>query len=69
MTAPDGVSKVLISELSGLDPKALQEAAVSLLNQLGDAAVVLLASKGEGDKVSFVAAISQQVGLSGMVHG
>lgn len=61
VTAPDGVSRVLVSELSGLDPKALQEAAQSLLEQLGGQAVVLLASKGDGNKVSFVAAVSQQV--------
>jgi alanyl-tRNA synthetase len=61
---PGGVGRVLVEELPGLDAKALQEAAVSLLSQLGDPAVVLLASKGEGDaagKVSFVAAISPQV--------
>eukprot|EP00878_Enallax_costatus_P029420 GHUV01031901.1.p2 GENE.GHUV01031901.1~~GHUV01031901.1.p2 ORF type:complete len:280 (+),score=117.70 GHUV01031901.1:1125-1964(+) len=69
VTAPDGVSRVLVSELSGLDPKALQEAALSLLDQLGDRAVVLLASKGDGDKVSFVAAVSQQVVSAGLQAG
>jgi hypothetical protein len=55
---------VLVEELPGLDGRALQEAAVSLLGQLGEPAAVLLASRGEGDaagKVSFVAAISPQV--------
>jgi hypothetical protein len=64
---PGGVGRQLVEELPGLDGKALQEAAVSLLAQLGDPAAVLLASRGEGDaagKVSFVAAISPQVSSS-----
>lgn len=58
---------MLVEELPGLDAKALQEAAASLLSQLGDPAVVLLASRGEGEaagKVSFVAAVSPQVSSS-----
>jgi hypothetical protein len=64
---PGGVGRVLVEELPGLDGRALQEAAVSLLGQLGEPAAVLLASRGEGDaagKVSFVAAISPQVSSS-----
>eukprot|EP00882_Tetradesmus_deserticola_P025891 GHRQ01028477.1.p1 GENE.GHRQ01028477.1~~GHRQ01028477.1.p1 ORF type:complete len:370 (+),score=154.63 GHRQ01028477.1:411-1520(+) len=69
---PGGSGRVLVAELPGLDGKALQEAAVSLLSQLGDPAAVLLASKGEGDaagKVSFVAALSPQVVKGGLQAG
>ncbi|WIA43658.1 hypothetical protein OEZ86_010096 [Tetradesmus obliquus] len=69
---PGGVGRVLVEELPGLDGKALQEAAVSLLAQLGDPAAVLLASRGEGEaagKVSFVAALSPQVVKGGLQAG
>jgi DHHA1 domain len=55
-----------VEELPGLDAKALQEAAAALLEQLGDPAAVLLASRGEGDsagRISFAAASSPQVRL------
>eukprot|EP00879_Flechtneria_rotunda_P010587 GHRR01011067.1.p1 GENE.GHRR01011067.1~~GHRR01011067.1.p1 ORF type:complete len:947 (+),score=379.68 GHRR01011067.1:1433-4273(+) len=61
--SPSG-SKVLVEQLPGLDTKALQEAALSLLEQLGDPAALVLASKGEDEsagKVTFVAALSPQV--------
>ncbi|KAF6257363.1 tRNA synthetases class II (A)-domain-containing protein [Scenedesmus sp. NREL 46B-D3] len=69
---PGGAGAVLVEELPGLDAKALQEAAVSLLAQLGDPAAVLLASRGEGaaaGKVSFVAAISPKVVRAGLQAG
>lgn len=71
-TAPSGNGKFLVEELPGLDGKALQEAATSLLEQLGDPAAVVLASKGEGDaagKVSFVAALSPSVVKGGLQAG
>lgn len=69
---PSGNGKFLVEELSGLDGKALQEAATSLLEQLGDPAAVVLASKGEGEaagKVSFVAALSPSVVKGGLQAG
>lgn len=61
-----------MEELPGLDGKALQEAATALLEQLGDPAAVVLASKGEGEaagKVSFVAALSPAMVKSGLQAG
>jgi len=63
---PSGVGSLLVEQLPGLDAKALQEAALSLLSQLPEPAAVLLASTDEADasgKVSFVAAFSPQVRL------
>jgi hypothetical protein len=63
---PSGAARLLVEELPGLDAKALQEAAAALLEQLGDPAAVLLASRGEGDsagRISFAAASSPQVRL------
>jgi len=63
---PGGVGSLLVEQLPGLDAKALQEAALSLLSQLPEPAAVLLASTDEADasgKVSFVAALSPQVRL------
>jgi alanyl-tRNA synthetase len=59
VAAPKG-GQVLVAEVSGVDPKALQEAATSLLAALGDPAAVVLGC-GAGDKVNFVAAVSPQV--------
>jgi alanyl-tRNA synthetase len=67
-----GSGKFLVEELPGLDGKALQEAAMALLEHLGDPAAVVLASKGEGDaagKVSFVAALSPSVVKGGLPAG
>ncbi len=65
---PSGAGRLLVEELPGLDPKALQEAATALLAGLPEPAAVLLASSpepaGPGQepgKVSFVAALSPQV--------
>lgn len=69
---PSGAGQVLVETLPGLDAKALQEAAASLLGQLQEPAVVVLASPGEGDaagKVSFVAALSPQAVAAGMNAG
>jgi alanyl-tRNA synthetase len=67
-----GSGKFLVEELPGLEGKALQEAATSLLEQLGDHAAVVLASKGEDEaagKVSFVAAISPAAVKGGLQAG
>lgn len=69
---PSGAGQVLIETLPGLDAKALQEAASSLLGQLQEPAAVVLASPGEGDaagKVSFVAALSPKAVAAGMNAG
>lgn len=63
VAAPGG-GQVLVAEVSGVDPKALQEAATSLLAALGDPAAVVLGC-GAGDKVNFVAAVSPQVRAAG----
>jgi alanyl-tRNA synthetase len=69
--APSGAGQWLVEEVPGLEGKALQEAATSLLAALGDPAVVVLASKGEGDaaKVSFVAAVSPSAVSKGLQAG
>jgi alanyl-tRNA synthetase len=70
--AGSGGGQFLVEELAGLDGKALQEAATSLLEQLGDPAAVVLASRGEGEaagKVSFVAALSPSVVKGGLQAG
>src|SRR5690606_21126083 len=54
-----GDVKVLVSELEGLDSKALRESAEQLRNKLGRAVVVL--ALREGDKVSLVAAVSKEL--------
>lgn len=65
-----GSGSFLVEELPGLDGKALQEAATSLLAQLSDpAAVVLASSEGSGGKVSFVAALSPSVVQKGLQAG
>jgi alanyl-tRNA synthetase len=51
--------KVLVSELEGLDSKALRDSAEQLRNKLGRAVVVL--GLREGDKVSLVAAVSKEL--------
>src|SRR5690606_12012728 len=51
--------KVLVSELEGLDSKALRDSAEQLRNKLGHAVVVL--ALREGDKVSLVAAVSKDL--------
>eukprot|EP00775_Hariotina_reticulata_P010705 gene10705-10862_t len=69
---PSGVGSLLVEQLPGLDAKALQEAALSLLSQLPEPAAVLLASSDEADasgKVSFVAALSPQVVKGGLQAG
>jgi alanyl-tRNA synthetase len=64
VTAPEG-SKIVVAELSGVDAKALQEAALKLL-VVGDPAVVLRGSCDAEGKVSFVAALgSAAVKLGG----
>lgn len=70
--AASGGGQFLVEELPGLDGKALQEAATALLEQLGDPAAVVLASRGEGEasgKVSFVAALSPAVVKGGLQAG
>lgn len=59
IAAPNG-TKLLVCEMDGVDAKAMQEAASSLLNTLGDPAALVLGSKSDG-KVNFVAAFSPQV--------
>lgn len=62
VTSPSGI-KVLVAELPDVDPKALGEAAASLVTQLGDSAAVLLAtrpSSGAGS-ANFIATFSPQV--------
>jgi alanyl-tRNA synthetase len=67
-----GSGKFLVEELPGLEGKALQEAATSLLEQLGDQAAVVLASKGEDEaagKVNFVAAVGPAAVKAGLQAG
>lgn len=55
-----GDFQLLVANLGELDPKALQTAAERLGQKLGESAVVLASTPGEG-KVSLVAAFSPQV--------
>jgi alanyl-tRNA synthetase len=51
--------KVLVSEVQGLDSKALRDSAEQLRNKLGSGVVVL--ALNEGDRVSIVAAVSKDL--------
>jgi alanyl-tRNA synthetase len=63
-------AKVLVAELPSADPKAMQEAALSVLQSLGDNAAVLLATcAAEEGKVTFVAAFGKKVVASGLHAG
>lgn len=63
-----GDFKVLIAELPGADADSLKSAAETLLQKLGEGAVVLGASPAEG-KVNFIAAFSQGVVGQGLQAG
>lgn len=63
-----GGFKILVSQLEGIDPAALQKAAEQLLQKLGEGAIVL-ASIPEAGKVSFVAAFSPTVVKKGLQAG
>jgi alanyl-tRNA synthetase len=67
VTAPRG-GRVLVAELSDVDPKALQEAAVSLAAALGDPGAVVLGGAVDG-KATFVAAFSPAVVAAGQQAG
>jgi alanyl-tRNA synthetase len=65
---PLGNFKLLVAELPGADANALKTAAETLLQQLGEGAVVLGASP-EAEKVNFVAAFSPTVVKQGLQAG
>ncbi len=67
VSAPNG-AKVLVAELPGVDAKAMDDAATTLLAALGDPAAVVLGTSS-GDKANFVAAFSPAVVKGGMQAG
>lgn len=64
-----GGGALLVAPLDGVDAKALQEAATSLLGSLGDPAAVLLASTSADGKASFVCALSGGAVKAGLQAG
>ncbi|MBW4519345.1 MAG: alanine--tRNA ligase [Scytolyngbya sp. HA4215-MV1] len=65
---PIGNWKVLVAQMEGIDPESLKTAAETLLQKLGEGAVVL-GSVPETDKVSLVAAFSPSVNKQGLQAG
>jgi alanyl-tRNA synthetase len=63
-----GNVKILVAQLAGVEPDALKTAAETLLQKLGEGAVVL-GSSPAADKVSLVAAFSPAVVKQGMQAG
>ena len=65
---PVGDFKLLVAELAGVDAESLKTVAETLLQKLGEGAVVL-GSVSEPEKVSLVAAFSQSVNERGLQAG
>lgn len=63
-----GGGSLLVATLDGVDAKAMQEAATSLLASLGDPAAVLLATAADG-KANFVCALSPGAVKAGLQAG
>ncbi|MFN6464476.1 MAG: alanine--tRNA ligase [Nostoc sp. DedVER02] len=63
-----GDHKIIIAQLEDVDPESLKTAAERLLQKIGNGAVVL-GSVPEADKVSIVAAFSQEVNKKGLQAG
>ncbi|KAI8465029.1 MAG: tRNA synthetases class II (A)-domain-containing protein [Monoraphidium minutum] len=64
-----GGAALLVATLDGVDAKALQEAASSLLASLGDPAAVLLATAAPDGKANFVCALSAGAVKGGLNAG
>jgi alanyl-tRNA synthetase len=65
---PIGSFKIIVASLEGVDPESLKTAAETLLQKLGEGAVVL-GSVPEPEKVSLVAAFSPGVNQKGLQAG
>ncbi|AVH63007.1 alanine--tRNA ligase [Nostoc sp. 'Peltigera membranacea cyanobiont' N6] len=63
-----GDHKIIVAQLEDVDPESLKTAAERLLQKIGNGAVVL-GSVPEADKVSIVAAFSQEVNKKGLQAG
>jgi alanyl-tRNA synthetase len=63
-----GAHKIIVAQLEDVDPESLKTAAERLLQKIGNGAVVL-GSVPEADKVSIVAAFSQEVNKKGLQAG
>jgi alanyl-tRNA synthetase len=68
VATPSG-AQLLVATLDGVDAKAMQEAATTLLAALGDPAAVLLATSSADGKANFVCALSPAAVKGGLQAG